>query len=84
MCDKLEMFAKNLLEQKIQTRRFFYPLHLQPCYSKSDVNIRMKEKYPISEMVYNRGISLPSSYNLDEKQQTEIIKRIGVFFSKNQ
>ena len=80
LCENIEEFSDYLLKHKIQTRRFFYPLHQQPCYKKSTAKVRMHSKYPISEMIFNMGISFPSSYNLKEDQQIEIIKRIKEFY----
>jgi perosamine synthetase len=56
----------------IQTRRFFYPLHLQPCYKKT---LDIVHKYPISEKIYNKGLSLPSSYQLTNKDQSKVISK---------
>jgi len=36
LSDDTDELAKFLLENGIQTRRFFYPLHLQPCYKEID------------------------------------------------
>ncbi len=72
----------NFLNQKgIQTRRFFYPLHMQPCYqnnfSISKFNGRI---FPVSKSIYEHGISLPSSYNLTLDDQEFVIKSILEFF----
>jgi len=75
--NKNDELSKFLLEQNIQTRGFFYPLHLQPCYNKNG------EKYvdfPVSEEVYNLGLSLPSSYGLSSDNQKYIISTIKKFF----
>lgn len=76
--DKKAELKRFLLDNGIQTRDFFLPLHLQPCYS--DMNII--EKYPISEKIYSSGISLPSSYNLTEEEQNYIIDSIFEYFGR--
>ncbi|MDX2003540.1 MAG: DegT/DnrJ/EryC1/StrS family aminotransferase [Chitinophagales bacterium] len=70
--------SEYLLENGIQTRRFFYPLHLQPCY-KGIVDV--SGEYPVTERIYNQGISLPSSYGLTDEEQTYIIAKIKAFYA---
>lgn len=67
--------AKYLLDKNIQTRDFFYPLDLQPCY-----NLDRNNDYSNSHILYNNGISLPSSYNLTDEQQSYIIENIKNFY----
>lgn len=65
-----------LKDKNIQTRLFFYPLHMQPCYDgKYNVG-----SYDLSESLYDRGISLPSSVKLKWKDQKYIIKCIKEYF----
>lgn len=48
----------HFLESKgAKARRFFYPLHLQPCYK----NLRQGKFFPVSMDLYEHGLSLPSS-----------------------
>jgi perosamine synthetase len=67
----------NYLEQRgIQSRRFFPPLTSQPCFS----NIYSKDiNYKISEKIYNSGLSLPSSVNLDIYDQDKVIKALNLY-----
>ena len=74
---KIEL-SKYLLENNIQTRDFFYPLDLQPCYK-----IPKSDDYKNSHFLYNNGISLPSSYNLTDEQQTYIISCIKKFYKND-
>jgi len=37
LSDDVDELSKYLLESDIQTRRFFYPLHLQPCYKNNEM-----------------------------------------------
>lgn len=75
--NETEQLAVWLLHRNIQTRRFFYPLHLQPCYQKeptiASVNLG---PFPVTEEAYRCGLSLPSSYLLTDDQQDAVIKEI--------
>ena len=79
-CSKRDNLAEFLLEEGIQTRRFFYPLHLQPCYENSS-KIDKKGNFLISKNAYETGISLPSSYILKKEEQDYVIEKIKKFFS---
>jgi perosamine synthetase len=65
----------------IQTRRFFYPLHLQPCYADKKYILNINDDFKISEKAYKEGISLPSSYNLKETDQNFVISKIKEFYA---
>lgn len=75
LTNKKSELSKFLLDKNIQTRDFFYPLSLQPCY-----NINDEENYNNSVKLYKNGISLPSSYTLTEEQQNYVIYCIKKFF----
>ena len=78
--NKRDELAKFLLKEGVQTRRFFYPLHLQPCYQNSN-KINKEGAFKVSKEVYNTGISLPSSYILKDEEQDYVIQKIKNFFS---
>lgn len=69
--------ADYLAERGIQTRIFFCPLHLQPCYEGWD---NSNQDYSVSQSAYERGISLPSAYNLTDQEQDFIIAEIHNFY----
>ncbi len=81
LCPDPEALSSYLQARNIQTRRFFYPLHLQPCYADrkhirfTDADLR------VSERIYERGISLPSAYRLSVEEQTLIIEQIHRFYA---
>ena len=78
LCNNLKL--RNFLKKKkIQTRRAFYPLHMQPCY-KDNKNIIIKTKFPNSIDVYKKLVSLPSAAQLNLKDLNYIIKNIKEFF----
>ncbi len=79
--DKLKL-KKYLLNKGIQTRDIFYPIHRQPCYKNTNLIIKTKKEYIISDEIFKTGLSLPSSYNLSNYQQNFIISSIKNFFKK--
>lgn len=72
--EKLEIFLK---ENGIGSRRYFYPLHMQPCYKGKFGN-----DFPNAQNAYETGLSLPSSYSLTNEQQDYVISKIKEFFNK--
>jgi perosamine synthetase len=67
---KRNTFMEYLKNKGIDTRTFFIPMHKQPMY-KDDC------KYPVADSISARGLYLPSSTGLKEKEITyicEIIK----------
>ena len=65
-----------LKKNSIETRTFFYPLHLQPCYSKINKNKNIKT----SVDMYSRGICLPSFPALTKVEITYICEKINLYF----
>ena len=81
LCNESEQLAAWLQVRHIQTRRFFYPLHLQPCYQKEPaITSANLGPFPVTEEAYSRGLSLPSSYLLTNDQQDVVIKEIINFY----
>jgi perosamine synthetase len=72
--DALMAFMKD---RGVQTRLFFYPLHMQPCYANTPYH---KGEFPNSKRAYEMGISLPSSYGLSESDQHRVIDTILEFY----
>lgn len=73
-----ESLARFLSERGVQTRALFCPLHLQPCYTSSGIG--GSGSFPVSTDLYERGISLPSSYGLTLDDQSFVIQEIRSFF----
>lgn len=72
-----EALADDLASHGIQTRLFFCPLHMQPCYQGWGVpNV----DYSASVEAYAEGISLPSSYTLTDEELSFVIERIKAFY----
>jgi perosamine synthetase len=81
LCDDTEGLSAFLQRQNIQTRGFFYPLHRQPCYADRKYIRNIDDDFRVSNAVYQRGISFPSSYNLTEAEQTFVIEQIRRFYA---
>ena len=64
-----------LEKEEIGTRRFFYPIHKQPCYN-------LEGSFPNAERAYKRGLSLPSSPLLSEGQIHLVCQNIEQFMGK--
>lgn len=77
--DDVDTLAQYLSDNGIQTRRFFYPLHQQKCYSGL---YNSSSPFPVSEKVFKTGISLPSSYQLTDDEQALVIEKIREFYKK--
>ena len=58
---------EKLSENKIGSRPFFYPLHLQPVLLKNNANLK-NITLPNSENLYKKGLYLPSGLALRDKQ----------------
>jgi len=72
-----ESLMDFMKKRGVQTRLFFYPLHMQPCYANTPYH---QGEYPNSKQAYDMGISLPSSYGLSESDQHRVIDTILEFY----
>ena len=61
---------KKLKENEIDTRPFFYPVHVMPVYKDNEV-------FPVAEELSKKGINLPSGVNLREDSIKKIISVIS-------
>ena len=71
---KRDIVMKKLMEKKIQTRTFFYPMHKQKIFKKMNL-FANKEKYPHAEYLSLNGFYLPSglgikNYEIDYVAET--------------
>lgn len=66
-----EAFAKKLSREGISTRPFFYPLHRQPVWKKSQYR-KVREKnngsFPVADRIAKQGLYLPSGLGTTEKE----------------
>ena len=73
LVDDPEKLSDYLKKEEIETRRFFYPIHKQPCYESQG-------EFPNSEFAYNHGLSLPSFALLKDEQIELICRKIKKFY----
>ena len=59
-----EQVAKRLLKREIQTRPFFFPLHKQPVYIRSEVF--RNYSLPVAEYLGDYGLYLPNGLGLTQ------------------
>jgi perosamine synthetase len=76
--EKLGGFLAN---ESIGVRRFFYPLHCQPCFNK--YNSRVSGDLRNSINAFEHGLSLPSSAKLTEAQIEYVCSAIRSFFASS-
>ena len=60
---------KRLEEKEIETRPFFYPVHIMPPHKNN-------EKFPVAEELSRKGINLPSAVNLTEEMIMRVVDAI--------
>ncbi|MEK6837140.1 MAG: DegT/DnrJ/EryC1/StrS family aminotransferase [Nanoarchaeota archaeon] len=75
--------ANFLKARDIQTRRFFYPLHMQPCYAGMKSGTKQQGSFENSEYAYNSGLSLPSSVTLKDDEVLQVCKAIREYCNGN-
>ena len=65
----------------VETRTFFYPLHLQPCFDiwKEDERYDPKH-FEVTEHAYNHGVCLPSFPALTEQQILYVCDTIKEYY----
>jgi perosamine synthetase len=78
LSDDTDDLADYLKHNEVQTRRFFYPLHMQPCYRKRPAS---RVDLSVSEQIYRQGISLPSSYHLNDRDQQTVIDLVRTYYA---
>lgn len=73
LVDEPERLHNFLEKEGIGARRFFYPLHQQPCY-------KVGGEFPNSVRAYERGLSLPSAVTLTREQISYVCQKIKEYF----
>ncbi len=61
---------KELEKKMIQTRPFFFPMHMQPVFTRAPWY--RKETLPVSEKLYEYGFYLPSGLTLKDEEIEEV------------
>jgi perosamine synthetase len=69
-------------EREIQSRTFFYPLHMQPAFAEivSQGDVRPDE-FPNSKYAYEHGVCLPAFPELSEDQVIYTVDVIKEFYA---
>jgi len=80
LVDDPEGLADHLKQRDIQTRRFFYPLHLQP--SLNTENCVVPTKPTTSIRLFEQGLMLPSGLDLADEQIDYVCEAIRDFRCK--
>ncbi len=65
-----------LYKNGVDTRRFFYPVHVMPPYERYS-----RGKYPVSTDIAERGINLPSSVKLKDEEVEYVTDKIIEFLN---
>lgn len=69
-------FMDNLASMGIETRTFFYPIHMQPVYLEKFTD----QSFPVADDISKRGVNLPSGTGLTTDEVSyvcECIKKLG-------
>ena len=69
-----DQLIENLLLAGIETRPFFWPLHLQPFYLNSFENI--DRNLSNSEYIGQNGLYLPMGSHINGRKQKKIINKV--------
>lgn len=67
-----DLLMVQLMEEGIETRPFFYPLHQMPPYFSCDGN----QEFPVTTRLAASGINLPSSARLSDDDIAHIAKKL--------
>jgi pyridoxal phosphate-dependent aminotransferase EpsN len=65
----LSEIVDEFAAQQVQVRPFWRPMHEQPPYSSS-----VREPTPITDQLWRRVLTLPSSSNLSSEDQKKVIE----------
>lgn len=72
-----EEVMSELYKKGVETRSFFYPIHLQPVFQNSkSCYPDISGHFPVSEFLYKRGLYLPSGLGLTRAQMEEVAEKL--------
>ena len=77
---KAEQIMKMLAAEGIGSRPFFYPLHLQPVFTKKGMFVN--EKYPVAENLAEKGFYIPSGLGITNEQINTVAKKLKQIIKK--
>lgn len=70
--------SKYLADRGVQTRSFFYPMHLQPVFTKMYPE---QDSLPVSEYLFRTGLCLPLHTSLSDTDVSDICNHVKSYFS---
>lgn len=76
-----ERFTKKLEDAGIQTRPFFYPLHIQPVWKKMGIKMK-KSACPVAEKISKQGLYLPSGLGLKKEEIKRVCSTIKILLKQ--
>jgi perosamine synthetase len=77
LVDDPQALSRHLAADGIGTRRLFHPLHRQPCCRG-----QFQDRFPVSDRIYQHGLSLPSSATLTDEQLERVCRQIRAFYGR--
>ncbi len=75
LAQNARQLARSLGDAGIDTRPFFFPLHMQPVLAKY-----YERPLPVTERISEFGLYLPSSIDISVVEQEAVISAIGRFY----
>lgn len=76
--DKRNELYEFLKSKNINCQIHYIPIHTQPYY----IERYGRQSFPLSEMYYNKTLSLPMYHGMTEIEQNFVIEQICLFFNK--
>jgi perosamine synthetase len=77
---KVDPLLEFLSSKRVETRKFFSPLHLQPAFSQY---VRKEDNFPISTELSSKGICLPSSTTISTSEIMKVVDLITEFLLRD-
>ena len=75
---KAPYYIKKLKNLGIECRPFFCPMHLQPIFK--NMNLFKKNRFPVSEDLFNYGFYIPSGIGLKKKELVYVAENVRKIF----
>jgi perosamine synthetase len=69
---------EKMMKNGVETRPLFFPLHVMPPYAKY---VKNGQTFPVSNFLSAHGISLPSSVNIEDAEQKNILQFIEAIYN---
>lgn len=76
LCLSAKELREILHADGVGTRSFFYPLHLQPLLQELNANYKTHGDCTNSQMLYERGLYLPSGLGLTDNEVKKVCSKI--------